>query len=52
MSVFVVSKFLLLLCDVDSNLDCLLHIANGSIQLEGPLGLLRLVINLAEEIVD
>jgi hypothetical protein len=48
MSILIVSKFLFLLGNVDSNLDCLFNISDSSIQFEGPLRFFRLVVNLSE----
>ena len=50
-SVLVISKLLLLLSDINSNLDSLLHIANSAIELECPLGLLWLIVNLAQQVI-
>ena len=51
MSILVISNFLLLLRDVDSNLNSLLDISNCSVEFEGPLWLLGDVVSLSHEVV-
>lgn len=41
-----------LLCYIDSYLDRLLNVAYGPVELEGPLRLLRLIVDLAQQVVD
>jgi len=50
--ILIVPKLLLLLCNVDRDLDRLFDIADRPIQLERPLRLFRLIIDLAEQIVN
>jgi len=52
MSIFVVSKLLFLLRNIDSNLYCLLHISYSSVEFESPLWLLWNVISLSHQVVD
>ena len=52
MSIFVVSKLLFLLRNIDSNLYCLLHISNSSVEFKSPLWLLWNVISLSHQVVD
>lgn len=52
MSVFVVSKFLLLLSNIYSNLNSLFHITNCTIKFKCPLRLLWLIVNLSKKIID
>jgi hypothetical protein len=51
-SVFVVSKLLLLLSNINSDLDSLLNITDSTVQFECPLRFLRLIVNLPKEIVN
>lgn len=51
MSILVVSKFLFLLSDIDSYLNCLLDVSDSSIKLKCPLWLFRLIIDLTKKIV-
>jgi hypothetical protein len=52
MSIFVVSKLLFLLRNIDSNLYCLLHISYSSVEFKSPLWLLWNVISLSHQVVD
>lgn len=51
-SVFVVTKILFLCCNIDCDSNSLLHISNGSVQLESPLWLLWSIISLSHQIVN
>jgi|LauGreDrversion4_2_1035121.scaffolds.fasta_scaffold79364_2 hypothetical protein len=50
--IFIITQLLLLLCYVNSNFDSLLHITNRTVELESPLGLFGLVINLSKQVID
>lgn len=52
MCILVVSKFLFLLSNINSNFDCLFNISDCSIEFESPLWFFGLVINLSEQIVN
>lgn len=51
-SVLVVTKFLLLSCDVDCDPDSLTNVTDSSVELEGPLRLLWSVISFAHQVVN
>ena len=51
MGILVIAKFLLLGSNVDGDLHCLTDVADGAVQLECPLRLLRDVVILAHQVV-
>lgn len=51
MGILVISKFLLLLSNIDSNFNSLFDVSNGSVELECPLRLLRDIVCLSHEVV-
>lgn len=52
MSIFVITKILLLRGDVDSDPDSLTNVTNGSVELEGPLRFLGSIVSLTHQVVD
>lgn len=50
--VLVVSKLLLLTCNVDCNFDGLPHVANSSVKFKGPLRFFWNVVRFAHQVVN